>query len=311
MPVGTISSSRRRNAISAYPSTLALLLKMEGADTGTTFTDSSPNPKTITNVAGVTTSTARFKEGASSALYGGSGSGGLSSPDHADFDFGSSPLTISAWVYKTNSGYGNIICQRDGDPCWSLGNDSSGNPEWICYTTGTTISLIGGRQILNEWVHYAISRNASGVWRLRQNGKIVATTTNTSAVAAVTHVLRLFRTASGGTNLPLSGNIDLAMIVNGVDLFDTSDPVLMPSSIPATPTFFIAPKIDASGGRAAGNTLTCSSGLAWPNAGTYTYQWKLAGTPISGATSSSYTIQSGDNVATLSCTVSNGGAAVT
>jgi|GEM_PF-5694311 len=309
--VSAMMNSTSLSAPSAYPSTLALLLKMEGSDGASVFTDSSPNPKTITNVNATTTSTARYKEGSSSALYLSDGTGGLSSPDHADFDFGSNTLTVSAWVYKTNSAWGHVIGQRDGDPCWALGHDSAGKAEWLCNTTGTQVNITGGRAITNEWAHLAISKNASGVWRLRQNGKIVASVTNTSPVTTITHVLRLFRTNAGGTNLPMTGNIDLAMVVNGVDLYDTADPVLMPTAINATPQFFIAPKIDASGGRAVGNTLTCSGGLAWPNAGSYTYQWKLAGTPISGATSSSYTIQSGDDVTTLSCTVSNGAASET
>ena len=57
-------------------------------------------------------------------------------------------------------------------------------------------------------------------------------------------------------------------------------------------------------------TLSVSNG-SWNNGPTsYAYQWKRGGSPIGGATSSSYTITSSDNGYTLSCTVTatnNGG----
>jgi hypothetical protein len=52
-----------------------------------------------------------------------------------------------------------------------------------------------------------------------------------------------------------------------------------------------------------GATLVCSPGT-WTNAPTaYSYQWSRDGTPISGATGSSYTVQAIDEGNTLSCAV--------
>jgi hypothetical protein len=52
-----------------------------------------------------------------------------------------------------------------------------------------------------------------------------------------------------------------------------------------------------------GSTLVCSPGT-WTSAPTaYIYQWSRDGTPISGATGSSYTVQAIDEGNTLSCAV--------
>jgi lysozyme len=53
----------------------------------------------------------------------------------------------------------------------------------------------------------------------------------------------------------------------------------------------------------AGQTLSCSEG-AWTNNPTgFSYQWAHDGTPIQGAVSSAYTVQSGDEQLTLTCAV--------
>ena len=58
-----------------------------------------------------------------------------------------------------------------------------------------------------------------------------------------------------------------------------------------------------SGAAGAGDTLTCSTGT-WTNSPTgFTYQWYRDGTPIQGATARTYTVQSGDEQLTLTCSV--------
>jgi len=58
-----------------------------------------------------------------------------------------------------------------------------------------------------------------------------------------------------------------------------------------------------SGTPAAGHRLTCSTG-AWTNDPTaFTYQWYRDGTPIQGATASTYVVTAGDEQLTLTCSV--------
>jgi hypothetical protein len=66
-----------------------------------------------------------------------------------------------------------------------------------------------------------------------------------------------------------------------------------------------------SGDPKAGHRLSCSTG-SWKNTTTgFTYVWSRDGTPISGATHSTYTVQTNDEGLTLTCTVTatNGGGA--
>lgn len=70
----------------------------------------------------------------------------------------------------------------------------------------------------------------------------------------------------------------------------------------AIPALSAAPEI--SGTAVVGETLTCSTGT-WVSKTTpsYTYQWERSGTPISGATNNTYTLQSDDLGETVTCVV--------
>jgi hypothetical protein len=71
--------------------------------------------------------------------------------------------------------------------------------------------------------------------------------------------------------------------------------------VSAVPSNTVAPSV--SGSTTQGSTLTVSNGT-WTNSPTsYTYQWKRAGTNISGATSGTYVLVSADLGANITCTV--------
>ena len=77
----------------------------------------------------------------------------------------------------------------------------------------------------------------------------------------------------------------------------TSTGVLVPLLAPSTT------KVPAiTGTSKVGSALTCASGT-WTGNPAYAYSWSRDGVPISGATSSSYTVQLADATNTLTCTV--------
>ncbi|MGI9183886.1 MAG: hypothetical protein ACR2GZ_02815 [Solirubrobacteraceae bacterium] len=75
---------------------------------------------------------------------------------------------------------------------------------------------------------------------------------------------------------------------------NTTPPVIYPPN--GGPPFI-------NGTAAAGETLTCSTGAWTGDPTSFTYQWSRDGTPIAGATSSTYTVRTSDEATTLTCTV--------
>lgn len=108
-----------------------------------------------------------------------------------------------------------------------------------------------------------------------------------------------FCTAHPGTGAP-DPSAAPGHPVGSTQCFDLTR-TLSPGDTPSPPGNTTPPT--AGGDGAAGSTLTCAPG-AWTNDPTgYTYRWYRNGTPIDGATSPTYTLQSGDEGLTVTCAV--------
>jgi hypothetical protein len=173
----------------------SLLLHMDGDVDGTVFTDSSSSPHTITRYSNEDsspkTSQAIKKLGTASG-YMGDGTGAASShgnflsiADHADWHFGTSSLTIEAWIYKTsnpqagNSTFG-IFSQAYTDStdvggAWHFNILTSGNLTWSTYQkagsgdTSDDWTIDGGYLSNSTWYHVAAVRDVN-TYRLYVNG---------------------------------------------------------------------------------------------------------------------------------------------
>lgn len=156
-----------------------LLLHFDGADTSTSFTDSSPSPHTVTANGNAQIDTAQSKFGGSSGLFDG-GSDYLLLDGSDDFAFGTGDFTIEFFLRLAATGVEQDI--YDGRPsggasssCPRVRVDSS---NVIKLVRGGTIVVSGPALSANTWYHIAFAR-ASGVTRLFVDGVLQGTAADT------------------------------------------------------------------------------------------------------------------------------------
>jgi len=143
-----------------------LMLHMDGANDGTTFTDSSDSPHTMTAAGNAHTDTAIKKFG--TASYQGDGTGDeLSTPDSTDWDFDTGNFTIDTWIYPLSLAVGqNDIVAQDpsGDAgAWDFILSESGKiamKEGTSYPPNvhTSASVVVST---GSWQHIAAERDGS------------------------------------------------------------------------------------------------------------------------------------------------------
>jgi hypothetical protein len=220
-----------------------LLLKGDGTNGSTTILDSSKvagSPKTITANGNAQISTAQSKFGGSSIAFDGTGDF-LTTPNSSAWDFGSSDLTIEAWVYIA----ANSTPDQDGNRAASICNTWAATTGIIAptgwtftiggttATTGTSLALDSWSSIANAtlyrstisvpqltWNHVAATVS-SGTRRLFLNGSLIAGTTVTvgsgaTAINSIGSNLRVGQTANNAYSIPLNGYIDDLRITKGV-----------------------------------------------------------------------------------------------
>lgn len=163
----------------------ALLLKMNGTNGSTTFTDESYTPKTMTVFGNSNISTAQLKYGTASGYFDGTGDY-LRTPYNAGFDPGDiGDYTAECWIYPTNVTSLRAIfgsyCNPSVTQGWILYQESSGA---LVLTTrdvsGTYGGVISSSNVLkiNQWQHIAWTKTGK-VNRLWLDGVKIAEATDT------------------------------------------------------------------------------------------------------------------------------------
>ena len=153
-----------------YWDDVVLLLHMEGADEGTTFTDSSDSAHTVTAVGHANTESSISKFGSTSLQGDGSGDW-LSITDHADFDLGISSglFTIEGFFRVSNPSGTNVLLSKGGGVAgW---NGTTGN-QYQLFTESNTLywqfwngsgvatlaaGIAGLGWSANTWYHMAVA----------------------------------------------------------------------------------------------------------------------------------------------------------
>ena len=191
-------------------------LKFDGSNGSTTFTDEKS--KTWTASGGAQIATAQFRFGGASLRVDGTGDY-ISTPDHADFDFGSGDFTVEGWLRAdTTSGTGVVIAKH-----------ASGTGPFMVYRNGTTLELYAssngttwnlvsaaalGTISTNTWYHWAICRSGTNI-RAFLNG-VVGSTTGVSTSALVSNSTAVTIGSWSGAALEFAGYIDDVRITKGV-----------------------------------------------------------------------------------------------
>ena len=168
-------------------SSVSLLLHMDGENNSTTFTDSSPAPKTASRNGDVKIRTAQSKFGVASALFDGVDDALLYTGD-APFQFGTGDFTIELWFYAakadqtqdfprllakgnfgTVGGWNLVYFKADG----GLGFDIY-TPSAVFFSVGVAAD--------NTWHHVAVTRQGTTV-RTFLNGVLGASGTSSTDLA--------------------------------------------------------------------------------------------------------------------------------
>lgn len=158
-----------------------LMLHMDGADSGTVFTDSEITPKAVTANGGAVTTTLNphFSQ---TGLFVSATNSYLSIPDSADWVLGSGDFTIEAWVYPTAVGgtyiMGQTVDASNFQAFYIQPNATTFS--WACQVSAVAVfnveTTTASLQV-NQWQHLAITV-ASGVARLFLNGASQTLSTN-------------------------------------------------------------------------------------------------------------------------------------
>lgn len=194
------SASVTPTAGDASWASVKLLLHADGADDGTTFTDSSAAARTVTRGGSAVTKTGTKKYGTAAAYFAASGDY-LSLADNSALELGGSDFAIEMWINTTSSTqYATLISRTPnafGAGMWSLmtNHDSSTAGDLALYVfdanSGTSPLLLGGSGLRDgAWHHIAVSRSGSS-WGMYVDGTRVATATNSSTIGDI----------SGGINV--------------------------------------------------------------------------------------------------------------
>lgn len=235
-----------------------LLMHMDGANGSTTFTDEVGKSVTRSGTSATisTAAAAPLTGNSASALFTGA-TGYLTTPNHADFAFGSGEFTIEMWVnptdfatYRTlfskrltNAGLGpiQIMVRTDGYITLSTSaNGTSGN-------LFLTASGAGTQLVAGTWSHVAVTRYGGNLY-LFVNGILAASGALTTSLVVNTYAVLI----GGDINAYyFKGKIDEVRVVKGEAKYLSSF---------AVPTFpFSSGSAATSFAIAAGSTATFAS----------------------------------------------------
>jgi hypothetical protein len=161
-----------------------LVLHGDGVDASTTITDSSSGGKAMTANGDAQIDASQAKFGTGSILFDGTGDY-VSTPDHADFNFGTGTLTIEGWVrFNSLTGQHCLYSQASTTTYVTLYYDNTAHIlVFSVMSAGTRVIHESGSWTpsTSTWYHVAVVRGWGGDaddWAITVDGTAIATFTN-------------------------------------------------------------------------------------------------------------------------------------
>ena len=194
-----------------------LLLHMNGAQSSTTFTDSSVNAVTMTKSGTAFMNTTVYKLGGASGYFDGTGY--LSTPYLPQYALGngSTSFTISMWAnVSQNTSIQSFVSDWAGNNGWAVACDSGGNVYFNMYNTVSSV-MYGPPSVVftrNSWHHIAVV-GSGGTITVYVDG---IAGTPVYAVGGIPAGAPLYISNFGGSGYQITGHIDELAIWNNESL---------------------------------------------------------------------------------------------
>lgn len=202
-------------------------LDFNGADAGTTFTDTCSAPHTFTGGTGATTSTVNKKYGTASLLLTGASTAYISSVTSADWNMGSGDFCHDTWFFPTTlTNVASTIASIEGGGVMHINMQAlaNGGVSAQIVVGGVTKTLLSATGILlvNRWYHIALVRSGVNAY-LYLNGSVVASdaTLSTTAVDFSSDTLNIGGSPISTVSSAFVGRIDQHRVTKGQARYTT------------------------------------------------------------------------------------------
>jgi hypothetical protein len=192
------------------------LLHFNGANNSTTFTDETG--KAWNAVSGAKISTAQSKFGGASMLLNGS-SDFISTPSHADFNFGTGDFTIECFVYQVVQTGDQALfgCVSGSGIEVSAGLQ---NGKMFCGRNGVSYGPIASSAVAaSTWTHVAAARQGTTM-RVFHGGTLMASGSDSNDyIAAISNIGAASLNGNTTRSAYYNGYIDEFRITKGTALY--------------------------------------------------------------------------------------------
>lgn len=242
-----------------YYNNVQLLLKMNGADGSTTFTDEKSH--SVSRLGNAQIDTAESKFGGASGLFDGTGDY-LTVADSADFDM-AGDFTVETWFRKATTGTGTMALFKIPaiDASGLVLRVYNGKLEFISTAGGTKT---GATTVTNlEWHHVALVRTGSTVKFFLNGAQQSTDTTISGTISPVSTGIFIAATDYSGSSA-FNGHLDDFRWTVGTARYTTTftPPTTEASTTLAEPTGSTEPAWPTS----LDGTVT-DGGVTWKNMG--------------------------------------------